>query len=444
MERPNPSRVLVVGLASSGLAAARLAAADGASVVVNDRRSSDELADRASQLPGEAVRVFGSHPSSCLDGVDLVVVSPGVPRDLELLQDAAERAIPVLSEVEFAWRHRADATLVAVTGSNGKSTVTTIVADMLRASGVATAAGGNLGPPASELVLDGGWHTWVLEISSFQSETFQLFRPTIGVFLNLSQDHLERHPDLTSYAAAKARLFARQQTPDVAVFNADDPLVLETATSVPRMLFSVNGIADAHLDGEVLRLGDEALLERRELKLAGRHNVANALAAALAARSAGASLDGIRQTLRQFPGLAHRHQVVCEHDGVRWIDDSKATNIGATLAALGGYADGAVHLILGGLGKGQDFQQLANEVSRAAAHVYLIGKDAKEIGRALGAVTREDCETLEVAVAQARANATAGQVVLLAPACASFDQYPNYTERGRHFARLAREVAACH
>jgi UDP-N-acetylmuramoylalanine--D-glutamate ligase len=431
-----PSRVLIVGLASSGLAAARLAAADGAAVAVNDRRPATELTEMIEALPPSATAVYGEHPSSCLDDTDLVVVSPGVPADLHLLGVASSRGIPVLSEVEFAWRHAPDVPLAAVTGSNGKSTVTTLIAEMLNASGIAAVAGGNLGPPASDLVLAGGWQMWVLEISSFQSEIFRDFRPRVGVFLNLSQDHLERHPDMASYAAAKGRLFANQVADDVAVFNANDPLVLETPTAGERLLFSVDGAADAFLDGSTLVLGDETLLDRRDMALTGLHNVSNALAAGLAARALGAEMEAIRSTLRAFSGLPHRHRVVHEQAGVRWIDDSKATNVGATLAALRGYPDGTVHLILGGLGKGQDFSPLAAEAARAAARIYVIGDDGPLIGRSLGHAHVEQCGTLAVAVERARKTAAPGQVVLLAPACASFDQYDGYPARGRHFCEL--------
>lgn len=446
MQAPNPSRVLVIGLGTSGLAAARLAAEDGAAVVVNDRRQVGELGAEIEALPTGAEHVFGSHPAACLQEVDLVVVSPGVPADLGLVQQARNEGLCVLSELEFAWRHRAEAPLIAVTGSNGKSTVTTLIAEMLKAGGLDAVAGGNLGPPASELVLDGAWSSWVLEISSFQSEIFQSLRPHIGLFLNLSQDHLERHPDMGSYASAKARLFANQDRDDIAVFNANDPLVLETSTAAERLLFSVDGAADAFLDGDTLMLGDDTLIDRHQLALSGLHNVANALASSLAARAMGVPTENIRRTLMTYTGLPHRHRVVCESDDVRWIDDSKATNVGATLAALRGYPDGSVHLILGGLGKGQDFSLLAAETARATAMVYLIGKDGPEIGRALGDARTRDCGTLDVAVEQARRNAEAGQCVLLAPACASFDQYTCYPERGRHFTELATAGggATCH
>jgi len=437
---------LVVGLGRSGVSAARLAAEDGAPVRVTDVRGADELADVLSGLPSSVEAVLGGHPASCLDGVRRVVVSPGVPADAPLLAAARAAGLEVLSEVEFAWRHRPDAPLVAVTGSNGKSTVTTLVGDMLRAGGLSTAVGGNLGTAASQLVLEDGWECWVLEVSSFQTELFVDLRPRVGVFLNLSQDHLERHADLMAYATAKQRLFAAQRSRDAAVLNADDIASAATPTAARRRLFSVVQPADAWLDDAVLVLEGEALMPAAEVALVGRHNLANALAAVLAADEMGIDRTSLRDTLRTFRGLDHRHREVWSHDGVRWIDDSKATNVGATLAGLGGYPDGSVHLILGGQAKGQDFSTLRDEVARAARRVYLIGVDAAAIAAELEGVAQvEACGDLAEAVRRARRLAVAGEWVLLAPACASFDQFSGYAERGDRFAELARgeEVAPC-
>jgi UDP-N-acetylmuramoylalanine--D-glutamate ligase len=436
-------RILVVGLGSSGQAAARLAAAEGAEVWATDRRPAGELTGDVLGLPVSRWEL-GGHPVSLLDGIDEIVVSPGVDPMIPLLSAARARSVPVATEVEFAWRRRRDAPLAAVTGSNGKSTVTVLVRDMLRAAGIDAVAGGNLGPPASELVLAGGWRAWVLEVSSFQTELLHELRPRAAVLLNLSQDHLERHADMAAYAAAKHRLLAYQSDDDVAVLNADDPLAAAAPGRARRRRFSVADPADAWLDGDRLVLDGEPLLTRDELRLEGLHNAANALAAALAAVALGASHDAIRGTLRGFEGLPHRHRVVARADGVVWVDDSKATNVGATIAGLAGYPSGAVHLILGGLAKGQDFAPLRAAAERAAARVYLIGRDADVVATALeGVAPIERCGTLEVAVASARAHARSGQWVLLAPACASFDQFAGYAERGDAFARLALEEAPC-
>ena len=439
------SRVLVVGLGRSGMAAARLAAADGAHVHVTDRRPESELAEALLRLPGGTRKFLGSHPGKCLDGVDLVVVSPGVPPGSELVVAAKERGLEILTEIEFAWRHRPEAPLAAVTGSNGKSTVTTLVAEMLATAGVKVAAGGNLGTAASELVLAGGWDKWVLEISSFQSEMLTAMAPTAAIFLNLSQDHLERHASLEDYLAAKRQLFAYQGSGDTAVLNADDEASAGTETGAARQFFSLEGPADACLDGDRLLIHGSPLLRADDVRLSGAHNLSNILAAALAATAMGVGREAVAETASSFDGLAHRHRTVHETAGVRWIDDSKATNIGATLAALRGYPDGSLHLILGGQAKGQDFTVLSEEVRRAVARLYVIGVDGAEIARALtGAVPVESCGTLDAAVKRARTAAESGQIVLLAPACASFDQFSGYEQRGDVFAALAREeVAAC-
>jgi UDP-N-acetylmuramoylalanine--D-glutamate ligase len=437
------SRVLVVGLGRSGLAAARLATADGAEVWVTDRRSEEDLAGVLAELPA-STRVFaGGHPESCLDDVGLMVVSPGVPPAAEIVRSAVARGIEVVTEVEFAWWHRNDAPLAAVTGSNGKSTVTELVAQMLREGGTAVAAGGNLGTAASQMVLDGGWRSWVLEISSFQAELLTAMAPTAAVFLNLSQDHLERHPDMTSYLEAKRRIFAFQGPEDVAILNADDPLVAATVTAARARFFSLESAADACLENGKLVVDGETLASAGDLRLSGTHNLANALAASLAARALGAERTAIAAALAGFEGLEHRHRTVHSSGGVTWIDDSKATNVGATVAALKGYPDGSVHLILGGLAKGQDFAPLAGEVGRAAACLYLIGQDGGLIGESLvGCAPCEPCGTLEEAVRRARRRAAPGQWVLLAPACASFDQFESYGQRGDRFTALAREEAA--
>jgi len=442
VDTSTPRRVLIAGLGASGLAAARLAERDGARLVLTDRRPEEELAEELGGLRAIDATFLGGHPLESLDGVDLVVASPGIPADAPLFAEARRRGIPVVPEVEFAWRRRRGSPLAAVTGSNGKSTVTTLITAMLSAGGIRAAAGANLGTPASQLVLDGGWDAWVLEISSFQAELMTEMAPRVAVFLNLSEDHLERHPGLDAYRDAKLRLFARQGPRDTAVLNLDDPHVAGLRVPGRTVFFSVKKPADAWLDGSMLRLGDEPLLGEEELGIPGRHNVANALAAALAARELGADRDAIAAALRRFEGLPHRHVTVFEARGVRWIDDSKATNVGATLAALGGYPPHSVHLILGGLGKGQDFSILAPEVQRTARRVYLIGRDAPLIAAALeGSAPLEMCGTLGGAVARARRQASAGETVLLAPACASFDQFSGYAERGDAFARLAAQEA---
>ncbi len=443
MTEPTPARALVVGLGSSGVAAARLLHRRGWQVAVNDRADADTLAARLAALPdGVAVRL-GEQPADLAGDVSLVVVSPGVPWDLPLLAAAREQGAEVVAEVELAWRHIGDVPLVGVTGSNGKSTVTSLIGAILRAAGYRTAVGANLGTPASELVASGPWDAHVWELSSFQLEGCTTLRPTVGVLLNVSPDHLDRHRDVEAYLRAKARLFAVQGPDDAAVLNGDDDLVRQLRTAARRSFFSLRaGRADGRLVDDTLVLDGTPLLHRNELPLLGDHNVANALAAALAALRLGVTAEAVARGLRSFEGLPHRHHLVAEGAGVRFVDDSKGTNIGATAAGLAGYPAGTVHLILGGLGKGQDFSQLRTAVAGRVARAYLIGESAPAIAAALAdTVPVETCGTLDRAVARAAAAARPGDTVLLSPACASFDQFRDYEHRGEVFATLARAAA---
>ena len=443
MNRSIPSRALVVGLGSSGVAAATLLARQGWRVTVNDRASAADLADRLAGLPAGVESVLGGHPESLLEGRSLVVTSPGVPPDLAMLAQARRRGIEVIAELELAYRSLADIPLIAVTGSNGKTTVTALLGAILDEAGWSVGVGGNIGHPASAHALEGGFDALVWEVSSFQLEGCTTLRPRVGILLNLSPDHLDRHPTLADYLAAKARLFARQQGDDVAVLNADDPAVAGLVVPARAEFFSLHDrSAAACLAGGHLVLDGRPLLSRSRLPLLGDHNVANALAAALAAARVGAPRPAIATALERFTGLPHRHTVVAEAAGVRFVDDSKGTNIGATAAGLAGYRPGTVHLILGGLGKGQDFAPLAQAVAGRAAAVYLIGDAADEIARAIGGrVPVQHCGTLAEAVRRAAAAAGGGDTVLLSPACASFDQFRDYAHRGDEFARLARLTA---
>jgi UDP-N-acetylmuramoylalanine--D-glutamate ligase len=366
-----------------------------------------------------------------------------VPWELPLLAEARRRGIEVIAEVELASRALPRVPIVAVTGSNGKTTVTSLLGAIGAAAGWRVGVGGNIGTAASELALASGWDAVVLELSSFQLEGCTTLRPRVGVLLNVSPDHLDRHPTMASYLAAKARIFAHQLADDFAVLNADDPTLAGLQVPSRTVFFSLSKQgAEAHLAGDSLVLGGELLLRRAELPLLGDHNVANALAAALAASRLGVPTTAIARALRSASALPHRHQVVAETGGVRWVDDSKGTNIGATAAGLAGYASGTIHLILGGLGKGQDFRQLRPAAEGRLAHIYLIGEAAEEIAVALaGSAPIESCGTLEEAVRRAADRARPGDVVLLSPACASFDQFRNYEHRGDEFARLVRSAA---
>jgi UDP-N-acetylmuramoylalanine--D-glutamate ligase len=436
-------RALVVGLGVSGVAAATLLARQGWAVTVNDRAPASEISARLATLPAGVEAASGAHPIELLEGVTLVVVSPGVSWELPLLEEARRRRLEVIAEVELASRALAGVPVAGVTGSNGKTTVTTLLGETVRAAGWRVGVGGNIGTAASELAIVGGWDAVVLELSSFQLEGCTTLRPHVAVLLNVSPDHLDRHPTMDSYLSAKARIFAHQLADDFAVLNADDPSLANLPVPSRTVRFSLaDRTVPAHLSGETLVLDGEPLIRRAELALFGNHNVANALAAALAASRLGVPRAAIADALRRAVALPHRHQVVAVAGGVRWVDDSKGTNVGATAAGLAAYRPGTIHLILGGLGKGQDFRELRPAMEGRLARIYVIGEAAGEIAGALaGVAPLEMCGTLEEAVRRAAASARSGEVVLLSPACASFDQFRNYAHRGDEFARLARAAA---
>ena len=438
-------RVLVYGLGLSGRAAARLLRSRGVAVTVADRRRREDLelgelaADRGVEL------LLGAEPSDLPADVEALVLSPGVPLDRPLVAAARRRRLPILAEVELAFRCL-DGPVLGITGSNGKSTTTALTGALLEACGYAVEVCGNIGRPLADCVDGPAGRLFVAELSSFQLETVSRFRPRAAALLNLSADHLDRHADVGLYGAAKRALFARQTAADVAVLNADDPAVAELALAARRRWFSRRGpVADGcYLAGErvvEVEPGGEPteLFRRDELPLAGEHNLENAMAAALLARAAGAPADRLRSGLASFQGLPHRLEKVASVDGVDWYNDSKATNLSSAARSLEGFADRSVHLILGGRHKGADPRQIAAPVARKAARLYFIGESAELFRDALGEATPgEMCGDLATAMAAAAANARSGEVVLLSPACASFDQYENFERRGDEFRRRAR------
>ncbi|MDH3402287.1 MAG: UDP-N-acetylmuramoyl-L-alanine--D-glutamate ligase [Acidobacteriota bacterium] len=443
-------RVLVYGLGVSGRAALRFLRRRGVAVLAVDDRD-PALLEPPVAADDSGVRVARAGDVARLPAdVDGVVVSPGVPPDRPLLLAARARALPVIGEVELAFPFLAGP-VVAITGSNGKSTTTALTGRMLAAAGRGAVVCGNIGRPLVDCVDDGG-EMFVAELSSYQLESVDTFRPRAAALLNLSPDHLDRHGTLAAYVAAKARIFENQRAGDVAVFNADDPLVTEVAarTERPRRRFFSRraAVADGCFveSGVVVEVapGEEArsLFSPRDVPVPGAHNLENAMASALLARAMGARAEHLAAGLAAFEGLPHRVQKVLERGGTAWFDDSKGTNVGATSRSLEGFADGSVHLILGGRGKGADLGVLRDVVRRKARRLYLIGESAPDFARALGGVVEaETAGSLDRAVAAAARRAAAGEVVLLSPACSSFDQYDNYMRRGEHFQRLVRELA---
>ena len=475
MSMPNPwdgsgrgewRTVLVYGLGASGRSASRLLLALGAEVVAVDARPADALdfGDFTGWAGRDGLRVLaGEEPDALPPGVDAVVVSPGVPLNRPLLAEAGERGVPVLAEVELAFPYLTGP-VVAVTGSNGKSTTTALAGAMLREAGFDAAVCGNFGPPLSAQVDleaavrqraatagghgEGAGKVFVVEMSSFQLAAIRTFRPRAAALLNVAADHLDRHGGLEAYTAAKRRIFENQSAEDVAVLNADDPLSRETVVAARGRLFSRLGPVDdgCYLDGErvIERGGGGAAVElfrADDSPLQGAHNLANAMAAALLARALGAPPEACRAGLSGFRGFPHRMERVLESGGVVWYDDSKGTNPAAVLGCLEGFPDGSVHLILGGRGKGTDFAVLASAARAKAVHVYLIGETAGELENALaGAAPVVRAGTLDRAVAEAALRARPGESVLLSPACASFDQFRDFNQRGEAFQRLVHAI----
>ena len=432
-------RVLVYGLGLSGRAAARLLLARGAAVLAVDDREVDagDLAGRIELLPAATAEL----PA----GVDAVVVSPGVPLNRPLLAAARRRGVPVIAEVELAFPFL-NGPVVAITGSNGKSTTTALTGAMLREAGFTVEVCGNIGEPLADKVAGPPGRVFVVELSSFQIEGIVTFKPQAAALLNLSQDHLDRYPSMAEYGAAKKRLFQGMDADGIAVLNADDSGTVEVTTRARRRFFSrLDPVADGcwtRGDGRVLEAPSDAeLFAASEVPLAGVQNLENAMAAALLARAMGAEPAAIRAALASFTGLPHRLQRVGERGGVTFYDDSKGTNPGATLKAIEGFADRTVHLILGGRNKEADLAALTPMVRRKARRAYLIGEAARDFEHALGeAVPYEMSETLDRAVRSAAGQARAGEAVVLSPACASFDQFRNFVHRGQVFQELVRGI----
>ncbi|HYL47685.1 MAG TPA: UDP-N-acetylmuramoyl-L-alanine--D-glutamate ligase [Candidatus Limnocylindrales bacterium] len=437
-------RVLVVGLARTGVAAALFSARYGATVTAPDEKPEAQLAETAARLRDAGVKLeLGAHnPASFLEQ-DLIVVSPGVPAKIPPLEQARAKGIPVWSEVELAWRFLRGK-LVAITGSNGKTTTTSLVAHILKTAEIPTLVGGNIGVPLLALVersLD--TTVTVAEISSFQLETIEAFRPEIGVLLNLSPDHLDRHATLDEYARAKMRMFENQLDRDAAVLNADDPEVTRRMPSKPHIYWfsRQKRVAEGAFlrdDQIVFRAdGAETVLARREdIPLRGEHSVENVLAGCAAAYLAGASPAAIAAGVKSFPGVEHRLEFVAEISGIAFYNDSKATNVDATLNAVESFP-GPLIVILGGKDKGSPYTPLREPLTKRARLAILIGAAAEKIAAELeGAVPLERAGTLDRAVEMAMERARPGDTVLLAPACASFDQFENFEHRGRVFKEL--------
>ncbi|MCU1242986.1 MAG: UDP-N-acetylmuramoylalanine/D-glutamate ligase, partial [Candidatus Acidoferrum typicum] len=441
-------RVLVVGLARTGEATALFCAARGGAVTATDSRNEAEIGNAVAKVRDAGVKLeLGGHNENTFLQQDFIIPSPGVPADAPLLQAARAKGVTIWSEIELAYRFQ-QGKLIGITGSNGKTTTTSLVEHILRTASFSTILAGNIGTPLISCVERMTHDTvTVVELSSFQLELIQEFRTDISVFLNLTPDHLDRHHSLELYSRAKARIFENQREEDFAVLNADDPATTQLAPTRPRVYWfsrKQRAAQGAFLHGNDIVFRDdgkeEAVLKRDEVPLPGAHNLENVLGAIAATRIAGASAKAVAQGVRSFAGVEHRLEFVAEIKGVRYFNDSKATNVDATLKALDSFP-GRILVILGGKDKGSDYTALQTPLRERAILALVIGAAADKISNQIdGSVAIERAGTLERAVEIASQAARAGDVVLLAPACASFDQFENYEHRGRVFKALVREL----
>jgi len=443
-------KVLVVGLGKSGMAAALFLRRRGAHVTVSDVRSNEALAKDIPALLEEGIMVeTGGHGLLTFRRQDLIVVSPGVPLNTPELAQVKSFGLRVIGELELAARFLKGKTL-AITGSNGKTTTTSLVGEILEKAGIPTLVGGNIGVPVVALIDQSTDDTWsVLEVSSFQLESTERFHPAIAVILNITPDHLDRHGSFENYALAKERIFAAQNENDFVILNADNARAAQAAArSVARVYFF--SVEHSVLQGAwvedgflVYRPGKdqptEKIMPLSGVPLKGAHNVENVLAAACASRLAGATAEQVRSGVESFQAVEHRLEFVAKIKGVDFYNDSKATNVDATAKAVASFSSG-IHLILGGKDKNSDYTQLAQLLRARVRAVYTIGSAAAKIENELrGVVSILSCETLDNAVSAAASAARPGEVVLLAPACSSFDQFENYEQRGKVFKELVNE-----
>ncbi|MDP9192891.1 MAG: UDP-N-acetylmuramoyl-L-alanine--D-glutamate ligase [Acidobacteriota bacterium] len=435
-------KTLVIGAGKSGVASANFLAARGDSVVLTDSAAEPSL---PMPLDASVERAFGRSDAGLLDGVTSIVVSPGVPMTIPLLQAAKGARIPVIGEIELAWRSL-NGTVIAITGSNGKSTTTALIGEILRVAGRQPIVAGNIGEPLIAALDRERPRTYVVELSSFQLETVDTFRANVALLLNITPDHMDRYETFDDYAAAKYRIFRNQESGDTAILNAAERTSTPRDSAVRTWRFSSTKRVDegAWVDGEELVMsvgGSERRIPRAALKLQGQANAENALAAWLAARAAGVDDMDVQIAFSTFTGLPHRMVLVRELDGVTWINDSKGTNVDATLKSLEGFGGSSVILILGGKDKAGEFERMRDLVSAKARTVLTIGKAADRIAEALhGTSDIVAAHDMSNAVQWARDHAKPGDTVLLSPACASFDQFRNFEHRGEHFEELVRNL----
>ena len=446
-------RVLVVGLGKSGVASAQFLAARGARVTVSDTRSQNELKTQIPALLDRGIAVeTGGHGERTFRDQDLIVVSPGVPSDLPQLVRARGQGIPVIGEIELAARFLRGK-IVAITGSNGKTTTTTLCGEVIASASQRTLVGGNIGTPVILLVDDSTEDTVnVIEVSSFQLETIETLHPHIGVVLNITPDHLDRHGSMEAYTAAKARIFENQNASDYSLLNLDDEgsAGLRSRSKAQLCWFTRKQQLSGDQTGTFVRDGqiywrdgmhEQAIMAASEIPLKGAHNIENVLAAVAVGRLCGCDAVTIANVVRKFKAVEHRLQYIATIAGVEYYNDSKATNVDATIKAIESFP-GNIHLILGGKDKDSDYTLMNHLLRERVKRVYTIGSAAEKIrAHVQSAVEVLPCKTLDAAVDRAHDSAKTGDVVLLAPACSSFDQFENYEHRGRTFRALVERLA---
>jgi len=441
-------KVLVVGMARTGIAAAKFLKAKGSLVTTTEAKPEEEMKEAVQELKGMDLSTeWGGHQTETFLKQDLIVVSPGVDLSVDPVQKAIRHGVRVISEIELAY-HFIRVPIVAITGTNGKTTTTLLIGEMLREDGKAVGVGGNVGEPLI-LFADGGdrWEVLVVEISSFQLEAIEDFRPRISVLLNITEDHLDRYSSYADYIEVKVRIFANQNSGDLAILNRDDPIVMQFGEKVKekKAMFSMNEKLEegASSNGQTISLrlggkGEEYSLAKTPLK--GIHNVENMMAALTAARIFGCSKKAIQNVLDRFKGLEHRLEFVREVGGIRFYNDSKGTNVGSVVKSLQSFSEPVI-LIAGGKDKNGDLSPLKELVQKRVKRLVLLGEAKERMSHELGGLTDTVmAKTMEEAVSLARQKAKGGEVVLLSPACSSFDMFKDYKERGKVFKEAVRRL----
>ena len=441
-------KVLVVGMARTGIATAKFLKAKGSLVTATEVKPKEEMKEAVEELKGMDIATeWGGHRKETFLKQEMIVVSPGVDLNIEPIQKAIQQGVQVISEIELAC-HFIHVPIIAVTGTNGKTTTTLLIGEMLKEDGRKVGVGGNVGEP---LILfadgEGRWEVLVVEISSFQLEAIEDFRPQISVLLNITEDHLDRYPSYDDYIGAKMRIFANQNSGDLAVLNSDDPIVMRFGERIKarKVLFSLKGKLDegAFSNGRTIslrRAGDEEKYSLAKTPLKGVHNVENMMAALTAARIFGCSKKAIQGALNRFKGLEHRLEFVRETGGVRFYNDSKGTNVGSVVKSLQSFSEPVI-LIAGGKDKNGDLSPLEGLIRKRVKHLILIGEAKERMNRELGGLTDTViAKSMEEAVLMARRKAKPGEVVLLSPACSSFDMFKDYKERGKIFKEAVFKI----